>query len=105
MEDKISASKDLQEVKTQVALNYHLDPENVQVLYLRAGVDYTNRIIIPAIQESVKQVTTRFNAEELITKREMVKNEIEEQIRARLISINITVDTLISHRSTVSIFR
>lgn len=27
MRDKISASKDLQEVKTQVALNYHLDPE------------------------------------------------------------------------------
>jgi prohibitin 2 len=89
MEDKISASKDLQEVKTQVALNYHLDPENVQVLYLRAGVDYTNRIIIPAIQESVKQVTTRFNAEELITKREMVKNEIEEQIRAWLAAYNM----------------
>jgi prohibitin 2 len=94
MEDKISASKDLPEVKTQVALNYHLDPENVQVLYLIVGLDYTNRIIIPAIQESVKQVTTRFNAEELITKREMVKNEIEEQIRAWLVAYNIAVNTI-----------
>jgi prohibitin 2 len=105
IEYTISASKDLQEVKTQVALNYHLEPENVQVLYQTISLDYANRIIIHAIQESVKQVTARFDAEELITKREMVKNEIEEQIRARLISINITVDTLISHRSTVSIFR
>jgi regulator of protease activity HflC (stomatin/prohibitin superfamily) len=92
--DTISASKDLQEVKTQVALNYYLEPENVQVLYQRIGLDYANRIIIPAIQESVKQVAAKFNAEELITKREMVKNEIEEQIRARLAAYNIAVDTI-----------
>jgi prohibitin 2 len=37
MEYTISASKDLQE-KTQVALNYHLEPENVQVLYQTIGL-------------------------------------------------------------------
>lgn len=94
IEDTISASKDLQEVRTQVALNYHLDPENVQILYRTVGLDYANRIIIPAIQESVKQVAARFDAEELITKRETVKNEIEEQIRARLAAYSIAVDTI-----------
>ena len=77
-----------------MALNYHLDPENVQVLYLRVGLDYTNRITIPAIQESVKQVAAKFHAEELITKREMVKNEFEVQIRAWLAAYNIAVDTI-----------
>jgi regulator of protease activity HflC (stomatin/prohibitin superfamily) len=48
----------------------------------------------PAIQESVKQVTARFNAEELITKRETVKNQIEEQIKARLAPYNIIVDAI-----------
>jgi regulator of protease activity HflC (stomatin/prohibitin superfamily) len=66
----------------------------LQVLYQRVGLDYANRIIIPAIQESVKQVAAKFNAEELITKREMVKNEIEEQIGARLAAYNIAVDTI-----------
>ena len=42
----------------------------------------------------MKQVAAKFNAEELITKREMVKNEIEEQIGARLAAYNITVDTI-----------
>lgn len=94
VEDTLSASKDLQDVRTQVALNYHIDPENVQVLYRTVGLDYANRIIVPAIQESVKQVTARFNAEELITKREIVKNEIEQQIKVRLADFNIIVDTI-----------
>jgi prohibitin 2 len=92
VESAPSASKDLQDVSTQVALNYHLNPDKAQVVYQQLGPDYANRIIIPAIQESVKQVTARFNAEELITRRETVKNQIEEQITVRLAAYNIIVD-------------
>ncbi|MGH9982558.1 MAG: prohibitin family protein [Nitrososphaeraceae archaeon] len=94
VEDAASASGDLQEVRTQVALNFHLDPGNVQLVYKGLGLDYANRVIVPAIQESVKQVTARFNAEELITQRESVKTEIEQQIRARLAPYNIIVDAM-----------
>src|SRR5918996_5267909 len=94
VESATSASKDLQDVSTQVALNYHVNPDRAQVVYKQLGYDYANRIIVPAIQESVKQVTARFNAEELITKRETVKNQIEEQVRARLAPYNIIVDAL-----------
>src|SRR5215212_1007538 len=94
VESATSASKDLQDVSTQVALNYHVNPDRAQVLYQQLGPEYASRVITPAIQESVKQVTARFNAEELITKRETVKNQIEEQIRARLVPYNIVVDAL-----------
>src|SRR5918996_1007281 len=94
VESATSASKDLQDVSTQVALNYHVNPDRAQVLYQQLGPDYANRVIVPAIQESVKQVTARFNAEELITKRETVKNQIEEQIKARLAPYNIVVDAI-----------
>ncbi len=94
VEDAASASGDLQQVRTQVALNYHLDPGSVQLVYKGLGLDYANRVVVPAIQESVKQVTARFNAEELITKREIVKDQIEEQIRARLAPYNIIVDAI-----------
>lgn len=94
VEDAASASRDLQEVRTQVALNYHIDPDNPQFVYKDIGLDYANRVIVPAIQESVKQVTARFNAEELITKREAVKDQIEEQIRVRLALYNIIVDAI-----------
>src|SRR5215216_2750086 len=94
VESATSASKDLQDVSTQVALNFHANPDRAQVLYQQLGPDYANRVIIPAIQESVKQVTARFNAEELITNRETVKNQIEEQIKARLAPYNVVVDAL-----------
>jgi prohibitin 2 len=94
VENAASASRDLQEVRTQVALNEHIDPDRAQIVYRQLGLDYSNRIIVPAIQESVKQVTARFNAEELITKREIVKNQIEEQIRARLAPYGIIVDAI-----------
>jgi regulator of protease activity HflC (stomatin/prohibitin superfamily) len=94
VEDAASASGDLQEVRTQVALNYHIDPDSAQLVYKELGLDYANRVIVPAIQESVKQVTARYNAEELITQRESVKTEIEQQIRARLAAYNIIVDAM-----------
>ena len=89
-----SASKDLQDVRTDVALNYHVSADSAQIVYQQLGFEYSNRVINPAIQESVKQVTARFNAEELITKRETVKTEIEGQIKQRLSIYNIVVETM-----------
>src|ERR671920_320578 len=94
VESTTSASKDLQNVATEVALNYHVDPDTVPALYKQLGFDYSSRVIVPTIQESVKQVTAQFNAEELITKRELVKDEIETQIKGRLSPYNIIVDAI-----------
>jgi len=94
VENAASASKDLQDVRTEVALNYHVSPDNAQILYQQLGFEYSVRVISPAIQESVKQVTARFNAEELITKRETVKTEIELQIKQRLANYNVIVETI-----------
>src|SRR3712207_4070598 len=62
-ENAAAASNDLQDVSTQVALNYHVDPSTAQILYQQIGFDYASRVIAPAIQESVKQISARFNAE------------------------------------------
>jgi prohibitin 2 len=94
VENAASASRDLQDVSTQVALNYHINPDTAQILYRQLGFDYANRVVSPAIQESVKQVTARFNAENLITNRETVKSEIENQIKQRLASYKIDVETI-----------
>lgn len=89
-----SASKDLQEVSTTIALNYHLDPSNINNLYQEVGVQYQTRIIDPAIQESVKAGTALFTAEELITKRPEVKTKIKDLLSDRLATRYISVDDL-----------
>ena len=82
--DTRSASKDLQTVQTTVTVNYHAEYEKVNYLYKEIGLDYENRVIGPAVEETVKQVTANYNAEELITKRPLVKGDIENAIRDRL---------------------
>jgi regulator of protease activity HflC (stomatin/prohibitin superfamily) len=89
-----SASKDLQTVSTEVTVNYRPSPESVNTLYKEVGLDYQNRIITPAVEEVVKQVTANYNAEELITKRPLVKSDIESEIASRLIAFNIITDVI-----------
>jgi len=89
-----SASKDLQTVSTEVTVNYHPFVESIHHLYKEVGLDYENRIIQPAIEEVVKQVTANYNAEELITKRPLVKSDIEVEIGNRLSEYNIQTDVV-----------
>jgi len=79
-----AASKDLQNVSAKLALNYHLSGDKVGILYQNIGTDYSTRIIDPAIQESVKAVTARYTAEELITKRQEVKDSVKVLLAERL---------------------
>ena len=87
-----SASRDLQDVQMAIALNYHLDPASTPSLYEEIGMNYQQRIIDPAIQESVKAVTAKFTAEELITRRPEVRTKIQEALRERLAKSYMIVD-------------
>jgi prohibitin 2 len=92
--DASAASNDLQEVQTVIALNFHIDPSQTNTIYQQLGEDYANRIIAPTIQESVKASVAKFNAEELITKRETAKGVIADTIRKTLSERDILVETV-----------
>lgn len=87
-----ASSKDLQIVTSKIALNYHLAPDSVNNIWQDVGKDYNSRIIAPAIQEAVKATTAKFTAEELITKREEVKEQIKTNLTERLLVHKIIVD-------------
>ena len=89
-----SASQDLQTVQTTVTVNYHPDTEKVHYLYKEIGLSYENRVIQPAIDETVKQVSANYNAEELITKRPLVKADIENAIRDRLTQFYVVTEVI-----------
>jgi regulator of protease activity HflC (stomatin/prohibitin superfamily) len=76
-----AGTKDLQTVTTEVALNYHLNANTLQDTYARIGLDVEDKVIEPRIQEIVKAVIARFSAEELLTRRDAVKQEIAYQCR------------------------
>ena len=90
-----AASKDMQTVSTTIALNYVIDPNAVASLFAETGLGnkdgYKVKIIDPAIQEAVKASTAKYNAEELITKRELVKDDIKVLLTDRLSPYHIIV--------------
>ncbi|WP_111611010.1 prohibitin family protein [Algoriphagus yeomjeoni] len=90
--DAASSSSDLQDVDMSVALNYHVIPEDANLVYQTIGVQFKDRIIDPAIQEVMKAVSARYTAEELITKRPAVSSEMREALTTRLLESKIAVD-------------
>ena len=86
-----AASKDLQTVDSIIALNYNLKPEAVGVLFKEVGAEFKERIIDPAIQETVKASTAKYTAEELITKRELVREDIKLLLAEKLLVRGIVV--------------
>lgn len=75
-----SSSKDLQEVKMNVAVNYKIDGKKASDLYKNVGTGYSNVVLEPAIQESIKAVTSKYTAEELITNRSEVSTKCMEEL-------------------------
>ena len=80
--ESISASKDLQTVRTEVTVQYSLNGDVSPVSFQKIGIRQVieSTLIEPAIQESVKSVTALYTAEELITQREAVKLKIQEEV-------------------------
>ncbi len=87
-----ASSKDLQIISYVVAVNYRVRSEASAELYQNVGKDYGTVIIVPAIQESIKAVTAQFTAEELITKRQTVGDQIKEALSEKINSYGIEVE-------------
>ncbi len=91
-----AASKDLQDVFTDVALNWHIIPERANIVFQQIGNEreVVERIINPAVEEVLKAVMARYTAEEIITNREEVKAGVDESLTTRLANYNLGVDDI-----------
>lgn len=91
-----ASSKDLQDVFTDVALNWHILPEEANAIFQQIGDENTvvERIINPAVEEVLKAIIAKYTAEEIITKRGEVKGGVDELLTARLANYHIGVDDI-----------
>ena len=87
-----ASTKDLQDTKFSIVVNYHVAPDKVNWVYQKIGLAYRSRVIDPSVQEVVKAVSAKYTAEELITQRDKVSIEIKNLLKARLAQYNILVD-------------
>jgi regulator of protease activity HflC (stomatin/prohibitin superfamily) len=82
-------SSDIQEVNLTYTINYQIKKSDAQTIYRTIGEDYYQTVIQPCITESVKVVTARYTAEQLVGKRNELAAAIEEDLAEKLLSYNI----------------
>ncbi|WP_353932911.1 prohibitin family protein [Okeanomitos corallinicola TIOX110] len=89
-----AASKDLQTITTELAVNWHIDPLKVNKVFQQIGDEdlIISGIMTPGVSEVLKAATAKKTAEEIITKRTELKQEIDSHLRERLASYGVIVD-------------
>jgi prohibitin 2 len=89
-----AGTKDLQQVHTDIVMNYRLDGTKAAHIYKEYGFDLQDRVILPALNESFKAVTAHYSSEELITKRDEVSIKIKDEVGTKLGKYNIGVSDI-----------
>ncbi|MGE4340549.1 MAG: prohibitin family protein [Pigmentiphaga sp.] len=94
--DESGSTHDLQLVNTSIAVTFHVNPDAAPDFFQNFR-DYDTlgaRIIAPAVSNDVKAVTANYDAEELVTKRDIVAEQIKELIVTSLAPYHLTVEAV-----------
>lgn len=86
-----SFSSDIQEVSVTYTINYQIQKQNAQKIYKTIGKDYYNTVITPCILESLKTITAQYTAENLISSRAKLAQEVETILAEKLEQYNVVL--------------
>jgi regulator of protease activity HflC (stomatin/prohibitin superfamily) len=89
-----AGTKDLQQVHTDIVVNYRLDPLKVPHIYKEFGLNVDDKVLGPGINEAFKSVTAHYTSEELVTKRDQVSSEILTHLQSKMAPFNISVSNV-----------
>merc|ERR1712228_1002589 len=96
----LTGSKDLQMVTIGVRLLHKPDPTKLVWIYQRLGKNYDERILPSLMNECAKAVVARYDANELLTKRDQVSMDIRRELNQRASNFNVLLeDVAITHLS------
>ena len=87
-------SKDLQTISSIIAVNYHVNKAASADVYKQVGLGYEDVLVMPAINEVLKQVTANYTAQELVSNRGEVSILLDDNLNSKLNEYGIVVDDL-----------
>ena len=87
-----AVSKDLQTVESEIAVNYRVGLDSRANIYKNIGERYEEIVLLPAVQESMKSVSAKYTAEELITLRAQVGEEIKSSLEEKVSEYGIVIE-------------
>ncbi|MBR1762967.1 MAG: prohibitin family protein [Eubacterium sp.] len=84
-------SKDLQSVNTVLAINYRVDTSKSYSIYKNIGADYETVLVVPAVNEVLKAITSTYTAEESVTNRVLISDGLIKGLNEKLNDIGLYV--------------
>jgi len=87
-----TGTKDLQKVSIALRILHRPKIEALPQIYSRIGLDYDEKVLPSIGNEVLKAVVAQYNADQLLTMREKVSNQISETLRKRAATFNIELD-------------
>lgn len=90
-----AASSDLQVVGAVISVNYHFPPDRLAEIYEQTHFAVEDRVIKPRIQETLKAVSAKHTAEDLIVNRAVAKQEIDIMLKSSLSDYHIVVEDVL----------
>ena len=85
-------TKDIQQARISYVINYNLQPENVHKMYREVGMDYVEKILMPVVEGSIKDVIGKWNAQDLVANRANATADILQKLQNQMLDryINVT---------------
>ena len=87
-----TGTKDLQRVEINLRVLSRPEEEHLPDIFSNLGLDYDERVLPSIGNEVLKAVVAQYNAESLITKRELVSREVREALTKRAAEFHIQLD-------------
>lgn len=92
--DVAGSSKDLQQVDMKVSVNFNIMPTAAIGVYSNLSGDPWTQVMDPAVHDIVKAVAARYEATDLIQKRDQVSQEVRESLLTRFKNIGVNVSAV-----------
>lgn len=85
MTDKTSTyTSDIQTADLEYTFTYDLNPENIHILYEKVGLDYETKAILPSLNDVLKDVIGKWQAQELVANRDKARVDVVAGLQERL---------------------
>lgn len=85
-------SKDLQTVDTTLAINYRIDQNKSYSIYKNVGSGYENVLVVPAVNEVLKAIVSKYTAEETVSNRALISNGLVSGLNEKLNTFGLYVN-------------
>lgn len=87
-------SKDIQAADVEMSVNFALDASKVADIYINAGTDYAERIVIPQLNSKPKDIFGKYNAVNIVQTREHLTAEIQHDLERQFASTGIIIQSV-----------